>query len=400
MNSYVINSIIKKITRREENLFHEDVERNKNILEKRIKNKSALIIGGAGTIGSNFIKELVQFQLSRLYIIDTNENDLAEIVRELRSSNNSNLPEIKTYAINFSSPVFEKIYFEKGPFEIVANFAAHKHVRSEKDEYSTWAMFENNFINANKLLTILLKQKPEYFFCVSTDKATNPVSVMGATKKIMEDIIFSYQKDFNITTARFANVAFSNGSLLDSFINRIEKNQPIACPSDVSRYFVSPEEAGKLCLLACLLGESGNIFIPRLSDKKDLIPFKNTMLAFFEELKIKIDYCSSEEEAKQKMKHFKNGSNYPVYLFSTDTSGEKLYEEFFTEDDKVNWELYTNIGVIKEQKQHTHNVISILREASDLFNNNLSKESIIEFLNKYVSDFSHIEKGKHLDQKM
>ncbi len=280
------------------------MENHEKAISKKVKHKSALVIGGAGTIGSSFIKALIRFDLRRLYVIDTNENGLAELVRDLRSSVDNNLLEIKTYPVNFASRIFERIYADKGPFEIVANFAAHKHVRSEKDEYAIQAMFENNFIETNKLLSILSKNKPEHFFCVSTDKASSPVSIMGATKRLMEDVIFSYRDTLDVTTARFANVAFSNGSLLDSYIHRFEKDQPIACPSDIYRYFVSPQEAGSLCLLACLLGKSGDIFIPKLSPDKDLIPFNNTVIEFFKELDVKVDFCETEKEVLEKSKKY------------------------------------------------------------------------------------------------
>ena len=202
--------------------------------------KSALVIGGAGSIGSAYIKELIKFNLKRLYVIDTNENGLAELVRDIRSSEEFNTLDIRTYPLSFASPIFERLFKEQGPFEIVANFAALKHVRSEKDEYAIQAMFENNFINANKLLSILKAQKPEHFFCVSTDKAANPVNVMGASKKLMEDVILAYAKKIPITTARVANVAFSNGSLPFGFIERLMKRQPFSSPLDIKRYFVSP----------------------------------------------------------------------------------------------------------------------------------------------------------------
>lgn len=402
MNQKRVEAIIAGITDRNKNLFLNDIEANRATLKDKVSGKSALVIGGAGSIGSAYIKELIKFDLKRLYVIDTNENGLAELVRDIRSSDNFNTLEIKTYPLSFASSIFERILQEQGPFEIVANFAALKHVRSEKDEYAIQAMFENNFINANKLLAQLKAHKPESFFCVSTDKATNPVSIMGATKKLMEDVIFAYEKDFNITTARFANVAFSNGSLLDSYVHRFEKEQPIVCPSDINRYFVSPEEAGSLCLLACLLGESGDIFIPKLTPEKDLISFEKTVREFFKELDIELDLCESEEEAKRKAKAItkSNDSAYPVYLFKTDTSGEKLYEEFFAKSDVVDWDTFNALGVIKKSKDENANVKQLLLEAEALFSEDTSKDSILKFLSKHITGFMYEEKGKNLDQKM
>lgn len=402
MNQEKIEAIIANITNRSSNFFAEDIAANQEEIQSKIEGNSALVIGGAGSIGSAFIKELIKFNLKRLYVIDTNENGLAELVRDIRSSDSNSQLEIKTYPLNFASPIFERLFAEQGPFQIVANFAAHKHVRSEKDEYAIQAMFENNFVNANKLLELLRVNKPNRFFCVSTDKATNPVSIMGATKKLMEDVIFSYKHDFNVSTARFANVAFSNGSLLDSYIHRFDKHQPIVCPADVSRYFVSPEEAGSLCLLACILGETGDIFIPRLTPEKDLIPFNKTVVEFFKGLGIEIDYCLSEEEAKEKAKHMLETKRfpYPVYLFNTDTSGEKLYEEFYTQGDVVDWHTYSNLGVIKTQGSTNEVTELLLQEVRALFNAKVTKALIVSFLMKYIPGFTYVEKGKTLDQKM
>jgi FlaA1/EpsC-like NDP-sugar epimerase len=402
MKEAQIQRIVKKITKRNYNLFQKDKEKNLIELKRRIEGKSALIIGGAGSIGSHFIKQLVTFKIKKLYIIDTNENGLAEIVRELRSIEECSKLIIKSYPLNYANPIFIKIIEQKGPFEIVANFSAHKHVRSEKDRYSIQSMFENNYLNLNKLLISLKKFKPEYFFCVSTDKAKNPVNVMGATKKLMEDLLFSYKNDFNISTARFANVAFSNGSLLESFINRYEKNQPIACPADIKRYFVSMEEAGTLCLLACFLASSGDIFIPKLSPNRDLIYFKNTITHFFDDLSIKIDICKNEKEARQKAKALNdNSKSYPVFLFETDTYGEKIYEEFYNDEDVVDWESFSNLGVIKNKNVPIEfDQQIVINEANDLFKKNSSKNLIVKFLSKYVQGFSHADNTKSLDDKM
>jgi FlaA1/EpsC-like NDP-sugar epimerase len=253
------------VTKREESFFADDIKENSEILSKKIAGKSVLVIGGAGTIGSSYIKAILKFKPGKLYVVDTNENGLTELTRDLRSGADQFVPEdFKTYPMSFGDPVFRKMFVEEGPFEIVANFAAHKHVRSEKDKYSIEAMIENNVFKAKEFLDLLLENKPEHFFCVSTDKAANPVNVMGASKKLMEEVIMAYSSSLQITTARFANVAFSNGSLLAGYIERLFKNQPISCPSDVKRFFVSPEESGQICMLACMLGNSGEIFFPKL----------------------------------------------------------------------------------------------------------------------------------------
>ncbi|HRS53445.1 MAG TPA: polysaccharide biosynthesis protein [Bacteroidales bacterium] len=401
MNINVINNIIADITGRKRSLFKDDIDNNISLLKENLNNKTVLVIGGAGSIGFEFIKEIIKFNIKRLFVIDINENGLAELIRDLRSSY-TNLPIIKTYPISFGSHIFEKLLTKEGPFEIIANFAALKHVRSEKDPYAIEAMFQNNFILPTHLFSLLSENKPERFFCVSTDKATNPVSIMGATKKLMEDVIFQYADNFNITTARFANVAFSNGSLLNSYLWRFYKNQPIVCPQDIKRYFISPEEAGQLCLTACILGQTKEIFIPNLNPNKDLINFTKTIEAFFNNINIPIDYCYTEQEAIEKAKKRKTNSKdpYPVYFFKTDTSGEKLYEEFHSENDIVDYTRFKNIGVIKFSINNLNNISIIIDEAKKLFTNNVNKNDIIKFLEKFVSNFQYLDKGKTLDEKM
>lgn len=251
----------KYITGRTESLLATDFKTHHDAIEKEIKGKSVLVIGGAGTIGSSFIRALLPFQPKKLVVVDINENGLTELVRDCRSRVEMTLPgDFKSYPVNFGDAVFAKIFHHEAPFDIVANFAAHKHVRSEKDVYSIEAMIENNVLKAKRLLDLLLDNPPAHFFCVSTDKAANPVNIMGASKKLMENVILAYASKIPITTARFANVAFSNGSLLAGYIERVLKQQPLSCPSDVKRFFVSPNEAGQLCLFACVMGKSGDIF--------------------------------------------------------------------------------------------------------------------------------------------
>ena len=275
MERFNLAEFIKSATGRPESYFTADIAANHNLLSERIDGKSVLVIGGAGTIGSSYIRAILRFKPKRVYVVDTDENNLTELVRDVRSTVGLNVTdEFITYPISFSDPVFTKLFIQKGPFEIVANFAAHKHVRSEKDEFSIEAMINNNVIRAKGLLDLLLQYPPERFFCVSTDKAANPVNVMGGSKKLMEEVILAYSKFIPITTARFANVAFSNGSLLYGFLERMMKQQPFSGPSNIKRYFVSPEESGQLCMLACMLGESGSIFFPKLDPEKDMQTFR------------------------------------------------------------------------------------------------------------------------------
>jgi FlaA1/EpsC-like NDP-sugar epimerase len=394
--------ISKNITKRPHSLFINDIEKNKKTLSSKIKNKSVLVIGGAGTIGSSYIKAVLNFEPKRLYVIDTNENGLTELTRDLRSTPGQFIPEdYKTYPMNFSDSTFEKLFVNEGPFEIVANFAAHKHVRSEKDKYSVEAMIENNVIKAKKFLDLLLNHKPEHFFCVSTDKAANPVNVMGASKKLMEEVIMSYSNDIQITTARFANVAFSNGSLLAGYMERLSKNQPISCPGDVKRFFVSPEESGQICMLACMLGSSGDIFFPKLKDE-EMVYFKEITESFFEEIKIDVDICSSEDEAKKKVNSNDLNKKYPVYFFNSDTSGEKLYEEFYTDRDTLDLNLFESLGIVKNApKPKMKDIEETINQLQNLLlSGNYDKSDIVNLLKKFIPDFEHIETGKSLDQKM
>ncbi len=389
------------ITKRPKSLLQEDLECNQKELTKNIQGKSMLVIGGAGTIGSSFIKALLPYHPKKLIIVDINENGLTELVRDCRSRNDIALPkDFKSYPINFSDNVFYKIFKQEAPFDIIANFAAHKHVRSEKDIYSIEAMIDNNVIKAKKLLDLLLTNPPKHFFCVSTDKAANPVNIMGASKKLMEEVILAYSNDLNITTARFANVAFSNGSLLAGFIERLMKKQPLSCPSDVKRFFVSPEESGQICLAACVLGKSGEIFFPKLDPKKDLVSFADIVEPFLNELNFEIDICNSEIEAREKASTLAS-NKYPVYFFESDTNGEKLYEEFFTDDEELVLNQFQSLGVIKNAPRRSRiELDNIIKELENLFNSNVNKIDIVNLLYRLLPNFQHIDTGLNLDQKM
>lgn len=399
-----INSFIKtSITRRDESLFQADLEANHDQLTQRINDRKVLVIGGAGTIGSSFIKAMLKFEVSCLYVVDTNENGLTELVRDLRSSTEYHIPDdFKTYPISYNDQVFENIMRERNGFDIVANFAAHKHVRSEKDHHSVQAMINNNVIFAKRLLDLLVEFPPQHFFCVSTDKAANPVNIMGASKKLMEDMIMSYVKKIPITTARFANVAFSNGSLLFGFIERMFKGQPLSSPSDVKRYFVSPEESGQICLLACMLGKSGEIFFPKLNYDEHMLTFSEIAERFLEVQRLKPLHCESEEEARQaSMDIVELEGQYPVYFFTSDTTGEKPFEEFFTEDEEIDTQRFSGLGVVTKRQQTEEPIDVIIDALKALFaKSDYTKSSIVEVLKGYLPNFNHLEKGKNLDQKM
>tara|TARA_R110000796_G_scaffold118864_1_gene232716 strand:- start:74328 stop:75548 length:1221 start_codon:yes stop_codon:yes gene_type:complete len=396
--------ISEHVTERENSLFSNDLATFHQDLKSKTEGKTALVIGGAGTIGSSFIKALLHFNINKLYVIDINENGLTELVRDIRSSVGLNVPDdLKTYPISFSDPVFKKMFLASGPFDIVANFAAHKHVRSEKDHYSIEAMVQNNVLKAKALLDILVENPPEHFFCVSTDKAANPVNVMGASKKLMEDLIIAYSDRLQITTARFANVAFSNGSLPFGFMERLAKQQPFSSPLNIKRYFVSPEESGQICLLACLLGQSGEIFFPKLDYNKNMKTFSDIAVSLLKEMGFEPDVCKTETEAREKAEQLKSdSSSYPVYFFESNTSGEKSFEEFYTEDEELDVRSFSGLGVIKNtERKSTQELMKIFSELETTFSSSaITKADVVKILKNYLPNFDHIEKGKNLDQSM
>lgn len=393
----------KHITARKSSMFLADIEANRAELTRLVENKKVLVIGGAGTIGSSFIRAILPFKPSQLVVVDISENGLTELTRDLRSTYGMYVPEdYRTYPLNFSDPVFEKIFRQNDGFDIVANFSAHKHVRSEKDRWSVQVLLENNVLKARKLLDLLAEFPPQHFFCVSTDKAANPVNIMGASKRVMEDMIMAYSDKFKITTARFANVAFSNGSLLAGFIERMMKRQPLSSPCDVKRYFVSPDESGQICMLACLLGNNREIFFPKLGEEQ-MMTFSSIADKFLAELGYKVEYCQSEEEARKMAAELPADSDkYPVYYFKSDTTGEKSFEEFYVPGEHLNMERFKALGVIDSVQPRPLNELNdfLGQLAEILADKDTTKAEIVTVMKKYLPNFVHEEKGKNLDQKM
>ena len=352
-----------------------------------------------------------------MVVVDLNENGLAELVRDVRSTNGLYVPdEFRCYTLNFADPIFERIFREEKGFDIVANFSAHKHVRSEKDRYSVQALIENNDIKAKKLMDLLTVYPPKHFFCVSTDKAANPVNIMGASKRIMEDLVMAYNKYFKVTTARFANVAFSNGSLPDGWIHRLQKKQPLAAPSDVKRYFVSPEESGQICMLACILGNGGEVFFPKLGEDQ-MLTFSSICDKFVEANGMEKDLCATDEEAKLKAYQLKNSElatdsklstlnsqliKYPTVYFKSDTTGEKAYEEFYIPGERINMNRFMALGVVEETtRRPMQEVNAFFEKLEGLFaKEDFTKAQVVEAIKEFIPNFEHEEKGKNLDQKM
>ena len=396
------------VTKRPKSMFAPDIEANEETLFNEIKDKKVCVIGGAGSIGSSFIKAILRFEPKSVVVVDLNENGLAELVRDVRSTDGLYVPEeFRCYTLNFADPIFERIFHEENGFDIVANFSAHKHVRSEKDRYSVQALIENNDIKAKKLMDLLSVYPPKHFFCVSTDKAANPVNIMGASKRIMEDLVMAYNKFFKVTTARFANVAFSNGSLPDGWIHRLQKKQPLAAPSDVKRYFVSPEESGQICMLACILGKPGEVFFPKLGEDQ-MLTFSAICDDFVKAEGFDKELCKSDEEAKVKASNLKLETlkpetvKYPVRFFTSDTTGEKAYEEFYVPGEKIDMQRFQALGVVEQTTRHDMSEVNtFFKDLETLFQKeDFTKAQVVEIIKKFIPNFEHEEKGKNLDQKM
>ena len=401
------------VTHRSVSMFAADIEANKDELSEEIKDKTVCVIGGAGSIGSSFIKAILHFEPKSVVVVDLNENGLAELVRDVRSTDGLYVPdEFRCYTLNFADPIFERIFREEKGFDIVANFSAHKHVRSEKDRYSVQALIENNDIKAKKLMDLLTVYPPKHFFCVSTDKAANPVNIMGASKRIMEDLVMAYNKYFKVTTARFANVAFSNGSLPDGWLHRVQKQQPLAAPSDVKRYFVSPEESGQICMLACILGKPGEVFFPKLGEDQ-MLTFSSICDNFIKAQGFEKDPCSSDDEAKQKAAALDYSASqlstlnsqplkYPTVYFKSDTTGEKAYEEFYVPGEKIDMLRFQALGVVEQTTRHNMDEVNTFFEnLENIFaEEDFTKAQVVEAIQDFIPNFQHEEKGKNLDQKM
>ena len=391
------------VTGRPISMFEADIQANKEILTAEIKGKKVCVIGGAGSIGSSFIKAVLRFEPASVVVVDLNENGLAELVRDLRSTEGLYVPdEFRCYTLNFADPIFERIFREEKGFDIVCSLPPDKNERSEKDKYSVQALIENNDIKAKKLMDLLCVYPPKHFFCVSTDKAANPVNIMGASKRIMEDLVMAYNTHFKVTTARFANVAFSNGSLPDGWIHRLQKKQPLAAPSDVKRYFVSPEESGQICMFACILGNGGEVFFPKLGEDQ-MLTFSAICDDFVKAEGLTKVECATDAEAKAKANDISYDSKeYPVVYFKSDTTGEKAYEEFYVPGEKIDLERFMSLGVVCESTRRPMNEVNVFfGELERIFQKeDFTKAEIVESIKNFIPNFKHEEKGKNLDQKM
>ncbi|MDA9012524.1 polysaccharide biosynthesis protein [Alphaproteobacteria bacterium] len=386
------------IFNRTSSLTKQDVAANESQLKDIIQKSSFLVVGAAGTIGSAVSREIFSRHPKLLHICDINENNLVELVRDLRSSFGNGSSELKSFCVDLGSDIFDALIHNNEHYDYILNLSAMKHVRSERDAYTLMRMLETNVTNSLKLAKMSDKMKAKKYFCVSTDKAANPTSLMGASKLIMEREHFSDTLNVNVSMARFANVAFSDGSLLHGFKMRIEKKQPITAPYDIKRYFITQKEAGEICLLSSLLGSHRQIFFPKLFASSDLIDFRSIALRFLEKLGFVAMECSSEEEARDRAAH-EDGRTWPCYFFKSDTTGEKPFEEFFTKNENTDVTRFNGLGVINSQKHFQSFDISTqltnLRKSGSW-----NKAEIVQLIESYLVDYQHEDKGRFLDEKM
>ena len=394
---------VLKLIGRTEGLFNDDIEQCEEELRQQICNSSFLVLGGAGSIGQAVVREIFKRNPKSIHVVDLSENNLTELVRDLRSSIGYISGDFKTFALDIGSELFD-IFMENNPkYDFVLNFSAIKHVRSEKDPYTLMRMIETNIFNTDKTISQSITNGCKKYFCVSTDKAANPVNLMGGTKRIMEKALMKRSEDISISTARFANVAFSDGSLLHGFNQRILKRQPLVAPKDVKRYFVTPEESGQLCMLAALMGGNRDIYFPKLSQHLHLISFSEIAVSFLEELNFSPFICENEEEARAKAKELIPLNQWPCLFNKSDTTGEKSFEEFYTSNENVEMNQFNGIGIIKNEASTYKEVdLQRLRDkyAQWLSSKSLSKEDIIEELLYHLPELDYQDKGKYLDEKM
>lgn len=391
-----------ELINRKEKLFEEDLSRIDKSLNSIVKEASFLIIGGAGSIGQAVTIEIFKRNPKTLHVVDISENNLVELVRNLRSSLGYISGEFKTFAIDCASTHFEALANEYS-YDYVFNLSALKHVRSEKDPFTLMRLIEVNIFNTVKTLKLLNPNKNlKNYFSVSTDKAANPVNMMGASKKIMENFLAEESKENNISMARFANVAFSDGSLLHGFNQRISRKQPIAAPKDVKRYFITPQESGELCLIAGLLGENMDIFFPKLEQNLHLQKFSEIAKNYLNFLNYDVKECKSEEEARELSADLIKKNIWPCYFFDSDTSGEKHFEEFYTANENLDLNSFKSIGIIKNEIKPDKNNLKFFKEEIDSLKKNgkWKKKDLLEIFKKTLPEFDHIETGKDLDQKM
>ena len=383
-------------------LFEDDISSINKELELLVSNNRFLVIGGAGSIGQAVTREIFKRNPVALHVVDISENNMVELVRDIRSTLGYIDGDFRTFAIDCGSNKYKALIDAGEGYDYVLNLSALKHVRSEKDPFTLMRLIEVNILNTIKTIQIAKAQGVKKYFCVSTDKAANPVNMMGASKRIMEMFLMRESESIEISTARFANVAFSDGSLLHGFNQRFAKRQPISAPNDVRRYFITPQESGELCLMSCLLGKNRDIFFPKLSEQLHLTTFSDIAKRYIENLGYQPYHCATEEEARDQASELINSKRWPCYFFKSDTSGEKDFEEFFTEDEIIDMDRFQNLGVIKNEAKFSSTMLDNFLEAIEEIQAQTvwEKAPIVDLFNEMIPDFDHKETGKYLDGRM
>lgn len=396
-----MNTILNLIGRKNE-LFCADICQFEQDLIDKVSSSSFLVLGGAGSIGQAVVKEIFKRNPLKLHVVDISENNLVEVVRDIRSSFGYINGDFQTFALDIGSIEYDAFIQSDGHYDYVLNLSALKHVRSEKDPYTLMRMIDVNVFNTDKTIQQSIEKGTKKYFCVSTDKAANPVNMMGASKRIMEMFLMRRSETIEISTARFANVAFSDGSLLHGFNQRTQKRQPIVAPNDIKRYFVTPQESGELCLMSCLLGENRDIFFPKLSEELHLISFADIAVRYLKNLGYEPYLCSSEDEARELTKTLPEQGKWPCLFTASDTTGEKDFEEFFTHKEVLDMERFNNLGIIKNEPVYDAEKIELFEQIIMQMKQNKqwTKQQIVELFHQMIPDFGHKETGKYLDGKM
>lgn len=396
-----MNDILELIGRDRE-LFTKDVEVNEGQLSEIISQSRFLVLGGAGSIGQAVTKEIFKRNPAKLHVVDISENNLVEVVRDIRSSFGYIPGDFRTFALDIGSLEYDAFFKADGGYDYILNLSALKHVRSEKDPYTLMRMMDVNVFNTDKTLQQAIVAGARKYFCVSTDKAANPVNMMGASKRIMEMFLMRRSLQMEISTARFANVAFSDGSLLHGFNQRLEKRQPIVAPNDVRRYFVTPKESGELCLMSCIFGDNRDIFFPKLSEELHLISFADIAVEYLAGKGFEPVLCSDEDEARELAKTLPEQGKWPCLFTSSDTTGEKDFEEFFTDQETLDMERFENLGIIKNEADFDEQLLAEFEDRIAAMKRDLawSKQELVDLFYRMIPDFGHKEFGKYLDSKM
>ena len=387
---------------RDKKLFEDDIANHEQELSKIATSSRFLVLGGAGSIGEAVTKEIFKRNPKKLHVVDISENNLVELVRDVRSSYGYIDGDFQTFALDIGSIEYDAFIEADGEYDYVLNLSALKHVRSEKDPFTLMRMIDVNIFNTDKTIQQSIKKGAKKYFCVSTDKAANPVNMMGASKRIMEMFVHRHSEKINVSMARFANVAFSDGSLLHGFDKRIKKQQPIVAPNDVKRYFIIPKESGELCLMSCIFGENRDIFFPKLSEDLHLITFSEIAIRYLKKKGMEPVICQTEEEARKIAKEMYTNAKWPCLFTISDTTGEKDYEEFYTDQEVLDMNQFDNLGVIKNNLDYNERSLQNFEDKINKlkFEKFWTKEDILRLFKEMIPDFGHIEVGKYLDAKM